>query len=472
MHHGMSSRPLDAPLAETLPLRRQERVWGFGDFLWVQSGLAIATWSFLIGGVTANYVSFWDGLWTMLLGNCIGVIPMLFATAMPANKWGTEHYIAQRSIFGPLGVIFTIGTISLIAVGWITILAVMLGESTAKVLSSISGAEKSMGSLVTTSVAFLAIFAGWLVVTKGNKSFGKLNRYAAPGLILLSIVLLIAIFSRNSLAQVASAKPLSRHPERASNIMLAVELNIAAGMSWWSLAANVSRSAKTQRIALWASFLGYVPIAVLAQAVGLTAALVMSSSDPTDWIVPIVGRVVGIILLVLIGFANLTSLAGVAYASVQTIVQHLGPRVQKFGWGPTTGVLCLLCAASVFLTGTTLYEKFFVFAAWSQAVLSPAIGVTLADYYVLRHKQLSLVDLYDVEATSRYFFWNRMNYAALGSLAVGAVVYVLSINPATLVTAGIFNYTTASVPALAAAFISHVAVSKIVVIPAGKGGYR
>lgn len=470
-HQRNSQRAMDALLADTLPLRIEDRLWGFTDLFLLQSGLAIATWSFLIGGVTATFVGFWDGIWTMLLGNSIGVIPMLLASALPASKWGTEHYIAQRSIFGPLGVMVPIFTISVIGIGWINILAIMFGESSAKIWCALSGSAKTTGSLVTMAVALLAIVAGGWIVIKGAKAFGRFNRCASPGLIVMSAVLLIAIFSGHSLTHVAAAPALNPRSDHASNIMLALELNINAGMSWWSLAANVSRSAKTQRIALWAGFLGYVPVAVLAQAVGLVAALVLGSSDPTDWILPIFGPVFGLVLLILIGFANITSLTGVAYASIQTMVQHLGRRLQNIGWSSTTSILFGLCAVSVLVTRTLVYDKFLAFAAWSQAVLAPAIGVTLADYYVLRRQRISVADLYAIDTFGRYYYWNRVNYAALFSLVIGAVIYVLAINPATLVTSGIFKFATASVPALCAAFIAHVLLSKLWVIPAGKGGY-
>ncbi len=471
MSKTSNSNWVDTAVSDTLPLRAQERLWGFLDMLWVQSGLAIGTWSFLIGGVTATFVGFWDGIWTMLLGNSIGVIPMLLATALPANKWGTEHYISQRTIYGPLGVMFNILSISLIGIGWITILAVMFGESTAKVMGELFGVGASTKMLINIAVALASIGIGWVVTVKGDVAIGKLSRYVAPGLILMSAAMLLAIFSQRSWLEISAAPALAAHGDRASNIMLAIELNIAAGMSWWSLAANVSRSARTQRIALWAGYIGYVPVAVLAQSVGLTAALVMGSSDPTDWILPIVGPIAGVALLIFIGFANLTSLSGVAYASVQTAAQHFGPRIQQFGWARTAGLLSAFCAACVFVSGTLLYGQFFVFAAWSQAILAPAIGISLADYYVLRRKQFSLEGLYAIDASGMYYFWHRVNFAALASLGVGGGVYVLIFNPATLAPAGVFSYFTASIPAMVAAMATHLLLAKLVVIPAGKGGY-
>jgi NCS1 family nucleobase:cation symporter-1 len=102
---GTIAQATDCDLADTLLLRRSDRQWGLLDFVWIQSGLAIATWAFLIGGVTASYVGFWDGMWTMVLGNFIGATLMLGGSAIPTCKCGTEHHIFHRSIYGPAGVL-------------------------------------------------------------------------------------------------------------------------------------------------------------------------------------------------------------------------------------------------------------------------------------------------------------------------------------------------------------------------------
>lgn len=462
----------DRALADTLPLRREDRQWSFLDFVWVQSGLAIATWAFLIGGVTATYVGFWDGLWTMLLGNCIGAIFMLYASALPSSKWGTEHYVLHRSIYGPVGVLGVLVVVSVLPViGWTTILAVMFGKAAGEVMAGLTDMPTQASSLRITMIALGALAVSWLVLANGQRGLRILNRFVAPGLIVMTVVLMAAIFSEKTISQIAAAAPLAALDSRTSNLMLAIELNIAVGMSWWSLAANVGRSARTQRIAMWGSFIGYVPVGVLAQMVGLTAALVMGSSDPTQWMLPIVGRFLSVVLLAFICFANLTSIAGMAYANVQTFAQHLGTRVQQFGWAKTAAVFLGICGICVFFTETALYDRFFVFVACTQAVVVGAIGVTLADYLLLRRRHISLSALYNVEENSPYGYWRGTNYAALLSLLVGSLVYVLIFNPVTFGFAPVFPYVGASIPALVATMGTHLALTRWVVIPAGKGTY-
>ena len=462
----------DRDLADTLPLRRSDRQWGLLDFVWIQSGLAIATWAFLVGGVTASYVGFWDGMWTMVLGNGIGATLMLCASAVPTCKWGTEHHIFHRSIYGPAGVLVVLFGITVIpVVGWTSILAVMCGKAVTQLYAGMSGTAAQGSGLAVTAVAIAALFICWLVLARGARGIQVLNRFVAPGLIAMSVLLLVAIFREQSFAEITAAPPLAPMASRSSNLMLALELNIAIGMSWWSLAGNLGRMARTQRAALWGSLIGYVPVGVLAQMVGLTAALVMGSSDPTEWMLPIFGTVLAVVILAFIGFANLTSMASMVYGIVQAFAQHLGPRAQRFGWTGMAAVYLGICGGCVFLTQTALYDQFMVFVAWIQAAVVGAIGVTLADYYWLRHRRIDLRDLYDLSPCAPYAYWHGINYAAFLALAVGSVVYVLILNPVTLAGAPIFAHVGATIPGVLAAFATHLAVTRLFVIPGGSGGY-
>ena len=87
----------------TLPVLREERIWGFGDFTWVNIGLAIATWAFLIGGSTALFVGAQAGIAAIIVGNVIAVPLMALATCVPSAKYGLEQYTSLGSVFGKNG---------------------------------------------------------------------------------------------------------------------------------------------------------------------------------------------------------------------------------------------------------------------------------------------------------------------------------------------------------------------------------
>ncbi len=127
--------PVDDALAQTLPLTYTERRWRFLDVLSVESGLAIATWAFLFGGTTAQYVGFRDGVLTMLAGNTIGVVILLLALVLPSAKWGTEFFVHQRSVYGPVGALgFVLVVVVALVFAWAAILATMIGKSAVEIV--------------------------------------------------------------------------------------------------------------------------------------------------------------------------------------------------------------------------------------------------------------------------------------------------------------------------------------------------
>jgi nucleobase:cation symporter-1, NCS1 family len=90
---------------------------------------------------------------------------------------------------------------------------------------------------------------------------------------------------------------------------------------------------------------------------------------------------------------------------------------------------------------------------------------------VLRRGAVSLAQLYRNDPAADYRFWNGFNPFAFVAIACGACVYVLLMNPLTFDTAPLFVFTSASLPALVTAMAVHVLLTRLIVIPAGKGAY-
>ena len=74
----------------TLPLLQKEREWGFGDFSWVNIGLAFATWAFLLGGTTA-LLSERDGIYAIVIGNVIGVSIMAVSVCISTGSSASSN---------------------------------------------------------------------------------------------------------------------------------------------------------------------------------------------------------------------------------------------------------------------------------------------------------------------------------------------------------------------------------------------
>ena len=459
-------------LAECLPLVRAERRWGFFDVFAVKSGLAVASWAFLGGGVTAELVGLWDGLAVMLFGNAIGVVLLIFVYMLPSMKWGTEFYAHMKSIFGGRGVaVLVAGPLLLGAMGWGTILSMMIGRAGVQLVGLASGGASPDGAVLATGIALAALLMSWLVLRRGSGGVRVLNLVAAPLLIGLCLFLLWAVFRGHSLGDIAALPPVRPRGSRATNLMLALELNICVGLSWANLAANLGRYAVTARAAVWGSFLAYVPVNVLASMVGLVAGLSLGSADPAGWMVPMFSPALAAVLLIVLSLANFSSLVGMTQGNAQSLIQHMGPRLLRLGWGRFLALVCVTFGLLVALAGDAVQARFFTLAGFLQAVGAPLVGIVLADGWLLRRQQVDVAALYAPAGEGPYGYWWGFNPASLVALIAGGATYLALFDPVNLTVAPLFIVTGATLPAVAVALVVHLTLTRAFVMPAGRGGH-
>lgn len=455
----------------SLPVTRDERVWGFADFTWVNIGLAIATWAFLVGGSTALLVGFRQGLLAMLIGNAIGVIIMLLASVVSSQRYGVEQYTILRSVFGFGGVALIVLTVVLFTeMGWSALLSVMFGRATAQVSNEVLGTSLDPSGLAVTGFSLLAIAVAYVVLAKGPLTIRFLNRIVAPGLAILTLGMIVMLFTQTSVSALLDAAPLAPFGDPRLDFAIAVEFNLGVGFSWWPVMGSLARLTTSPRAAMWPAMIGLFGATIVAQVVGMAAALTLGDSDPTVWMVPLGGAWLGVAALIFIAFANLTSLASIVYSTCLAIRQAGGGVLAKVRWERLCAGFFVLPAVLTFFP-SLMYDQFLVFVTWSGAFLAAICGVVVADYFVLRRQRLALKDLYAPGRASRYHFTGGFNVAALVAMALGAITYVVLYNPQTLQTRAAFDYVTASVPAVVVAGVVHLVLTAVLHRRAGRGGY-
>lgn len=454
-----------------LPVLREERIWGAGDFTAINVALAIATWAFLIGGSTAIFVGVRTGIAAIVIGNVIAVSLMAMATCLPSAKYGLEQYTALRSVFGLNGTrLIVFGFVAIIEMGWTAVLAIMFGRATTNISNSTFGTDLAPNSLFVTVMALIAIAASWLVLAKGPVSIKWMNNIVAPALAIVVVGMLILIFADRSWGELMTVKPIEPFGNKPLDFMIAIEFNLAAGFSWWPVMGSLARLTKTQRAAFWPNMVGLYAAAVVASIVGLLAALVLGDSDPTVWMIPLGGAILGVGALVFIAFANVTSIVNIIYSTCLAIRQTGGRAVEQIRWGTLTGVFFLFPAVGVFFPAA-LYDNFFQFLVWTAAVFAPLSGIYFVDFFFLRGRKINVRGLFQNRADSPYGYWADINPAAIVALLVGSVVYVVVLNPISLEHLGLFQFLSASMPSFVASGIVHWLLTHLMVLPSGRGGY-
>jgi NCS1 family nucleobase:cation symporter-1 len=455
----------------TLPLLKRERVWKAGDFSWVTLSLAIATWAFLTGGATVLLVGFTDGIAAMLIGNSIGLAVMTLGSVVLSQRLGVEQYRTLKTVFGGLGVAIVVFTvILLIEMGWTSLLGVMFGRAFAQISNQAFGTEFTPGGPMVVVFALAAIVAAWVVLSRGPVAIGKLNRFVAPGLIVIVVLMMWLLMSQHSWESLLNAPPIAPFDDEQLNFAIAVEFNLGAGLSWWPVMGTLARLTRGPKPAVWATYGGIFVGTVIAQIVGMAAALLLGDFDPTTWMVPLGGAVLGILTLLFVGFANVTSMASIAYSTVLALKQSSGGVLDKLTWPKVCAAFLALPAVLAFFPNF-MYDQFMTFVVLGGAFIAALCGVIIADYFILRRQHVSLRGLYASGSDDPYRFHGGINIASLLAVAVSASFYLWVYNPITLETQPMFAWATASIPTVLLAMVLHLLLSWVLNLRSGRGGY-
>lgn len=454
------------------PLLPSERLWGFWEFTYANSALAIATWAFLIGGSVGLFVGPKEGIAAIIIGNIVGVMLTALATTPLSGRYGIEQFVALRSQFGYNGsrIVYVLAVVVL-TMGWLAVLAMMFGRSIDGLTALSSGDAANPTGVKMIIAAVGAILVTWFIVAKGPTSIKFFNMVVSPALVVLMIVMLYLILQHRSFAELLAMPALSPpFEDNTLNFMIAVEVNLAAGFSWWPYIGNLARLTKNERTAFWPNILGIFGAAALGEIVGLLAAVALGDSDPTIWMTKIAGPIIGIIALLFVAFANMTSMANILYTSIVGLRQVGTATIRAISWGAILFLFCVIPLGLVVFY-PQMYDGFFIFLVWTSALNSALAGIGIADYFFLRGQKLDMRSLHGPQEKGPYRYWGGFNPIGLVALAVGFGVYVLVFNPQTLESLPAFKYLTASVPSCLAAGAVHYVLTRLFARGRGWGLY-
>ena len=310
---------------------------------------------------------------------------------------------------------------------------------------------------------------GMVHYCKRAEAFDKLNMIFAPTIIILMVIMIFVIGRDFGFDVLMKADPITPLDNKWLNFLIAFELSLGAGFSWWPNMGGLARLCKTERAAFWPNIIGLVFGATLGTSVGVAVALLIGSTDPTTWMIPIGGSVIGIIALIAVGMANLTAVAIVSYNICLGFKQW--KVFSKMSWVKVTGLFMCIVFIGMFFA-VELYNNFYIILGLACTVYSPIIAMQLIDFYVFRKQKLDLRSLYNKTGDSDYVFWKGFNWVAVFVFLSGAVVYYLIMDPVSLTFSSVFPYVTATGGATIYSLALYYVLGRTVLLKRNKGGYR
>src|ERR1700686_3238730 len=353
----------------------------------------------LASGLIAGGMSWLQAILTILLGNLIVLVPMLL-NAHAGTRYGIPFPVFVRASFGVRGANVPALLRALVACGWFGIQAWIGGQAIYEMLRVIwPGGASFPGSMWICFFVFWAI--NMMVIWYGIETIKLLQGIGAPFMLAVGLLLLFWITRK-----AGGLGPVLRTPSKFHSTAEFIRFFIPSltGMVGFcaTVALNIpdfTRYAKSQKAQMWGQALG-LPLAMTLYSfigVAVTSASVVLFGEAIWDPVALLGRfnqpVVALIALVALLIATLNTNVAANVVSPSNDFSNLNPRRISFRTGGIiTGVIGILMMPWKLLGSFSDY--IFGWLVGYSGLLGPIAGVMIADYFLVRHAELKIEDLY------------------------------------------------------------------------------
>jgi NCS1 family nucleobase:cation symporter-1 len=430
------------------PVAQERRNWSTYNFaaLWISMAHCIPTYM-LAGGLVATGMSWWQALFTIGLGNVIVLVPILL-NAHAGTKYGIPFPVFARSSFGTEGANVAAVLRAIVACGWFGIQTFIGGEAVKTFLvalwpgyGDLGGGASFLGLTLPSAFTF-AIFWGLqiFIIFKGMNAVRVFENWAAPIVLVLAAGLLVYV-----VGAAGGVGPMLEQPSKFETFgdFWKVFIPSLTGMIgfWATLSLNIpdfTRFGRGQREQMLGQTLGLptTMIAFSAMGVVVTSASqallkgvdpsklwdpvfvlsqITSSTPPPGMTEPLVASdgmrlLVAIIALAGVGIATVSVNIAANVVSPANDFANLAPKLINFKRGGLiTGIIGILLLPWKLLSSADTY--IFNWLIGYSALLGPIAGIMIADYWIVRKRELDVADLY--RKNGRYAGFNVVALTAL-----------------------------------------------------------
>jgi NCS1 family nucleobase:cation symporter-1 len=371
-------------------------------------------------------MNWWQALLTILLGNTIVLVPILL-NSHPGTRYGIPFPVFARAAYGTLGSNLPAIMRAVVACGWFGIQAWIGGEALNVFFASIvpgwSGLLGSgFGGHTTTEWLSFLLFWGLniYIIYRGMDLLRMVENWAAPFVLVMTSVLLVwAVEKANGLG------PLLSQPGRLNSLgeFLPVFIpSLTAMVGYWAtLSLNMpdfTRFGRSQREQMVGQVVALPTTMSVFAAMGvlITSATVIIYGEAIWDPIKLVGRFEHPIVVAISMFTAVVATLAVNIAanvvSPANDFANAFPRLISFKTGGLiTGLLGILMQPWKLLADAAGY--IFTWLVGYSGGLGSIAGVLIADYWVVRRRELVLEDLYLTDGAYRYASgWNWRAVAA------------------------------------------------------------
>jgi nucleobase:cation symporter-1, NCS1 family len=417
---------LDAALVENSPLYNHDlapipvaqRNWTTYNYaaLWISMAHCIPTYM-LASGLMAQGMNWKQALFTILLGNTIVLIPILL-NSHPGTKYGIPFPVFARAAYGTAGSNLPALMRALVACGWFGIQAWIGGEALNTFFITVIPGWRSMlgpgfgGHSGSEWLSFL-LFWGlniWIIY-RGMDLLRKVENWAAPYVLVVTLGLLVwAVKAAHGFG------PLLSQPGKFDTLAEFLPVfvpSLTAMIGFWAtLSLNMpdfTRFGRSQReqvigqtVALPTTMFAFAAMGVMITS---ATAIIYGESiwDPVKLVAKFGNPfVVGFSMFSVVVATLAVNIAANVVSPANDFANALPRWISFRTGGLITGLIGIAMQPWRLLADPKGY--IFAWLVGYSGGLGSIAGVLIADYWIVRKRELHLADLYLPDG--RYGGWN------------------------------------------------------------------
>lgn len=418
------------------PVPVAKRTWTTWNYaaLWISMSLCIPTYM-LASSLIDGGMNWWQAILTIFLGNTIVLVPMVL-NGHAGAKYGIPFPVFARASFGTVGANIPAMLRAIVACGWFGIQTWIGGFALYQMLRLWFPAMEQLPAIFPASFGLqtgpaICFFLFWLlnmyVVYLGVNSIKKLLVFKAIFLPLAALALLYwAIHTvKGGLGPILTSP--ARFPNDAA--FWAFFFPGLTGMVgfWATLSLNIpdfTRYAVSQKAQVKGQIIGLPPSMTLFAFIGVvvtSATTIIYGTtiwDPVALAGKFESKVMVSIAMIAVAISTLATNIAANIVSPANDFAHLAPAKINFRTGGyITGIIGILIFPWKLVADPSGY--IFTWLVGYSSLLGPVGGILIADYYVVRKKQLVVEELYQQDG--RYRYNNGFNSQAIIALLLGII---------------------------------------------------
>jgi NCS1 family nucleobase:cation symporter-1 len=410
------------------PVPISRRNWTTYNYaaLWVSMAHCIPTYM-LASGLMTSGMNWWQALITILLGNTIVLVPILL-NSHPGTKYGIPFPVFARAAYGTLGSNVPALMRALVACGWFGIQAWIGGAALNTMLNAVVPGWAGLlgpgfgGHTTTAWVSFLMFWGlNVFIIYRGMDLLREVENWAAPFVLVMTALLLWWAVDRAN-----GFGPLLSQPGKFQTVgqFLPVFIpSLTAMIGYWAtLSLNMpdfTRFGRSQREQIVGQVVALPTTMSVFAAMGvlITSATVIIYGESIWDPVQLVGRFSSALIVAVAMFTAVVATLAVNIAanvvSPANDFANAFPRYVSFKTGGLiTGILGIVIMPWKLLADPSGY--IYTWLLGYSGGLGSIAGVLIADYWIVRRRELRLQDLYLPDGV--YRGWNR---SAIGATLLG-----------------------------------------------------